>query len=74
MTTKNENPNHALYLVYFLDNAITLQELSKAKYILSVVVKWARYIHARNGPTQCNNCQLYSHGIKNCHLPSKCAK
>lgn len=74
MRTKNENPNHALFLVYFASKSTTLQVLNQTKYILHVVIKWSTYVQARNGPTQCNNCQLYGHGVKNCHLPPKCAK
>lgn len=74
MRTKNVNPSHALYLVYFDNKSITLQELSRTKYLNHVVIKWSVYIQARNGPTQCNNCQLYGHGVKNCHLSPKCAK
>lgn len=74
MRTKNDNPNHVFFLVYFANKSITLQALNQTKFILHIVVKWSTYIQARNGPTQCNNCQLYGHGVKNCHLPPKCAK
>lgn len=74
MRSKSENPNYALYLVYFANKTTTLQELNKTKFILHVIIKWSTYIQAKNGPTQCNNCQLYGHGNKNCHLPPKCAK
>lgn len=31
-------------------------------------------ISSKNGPTQCNNCQLHGHGRKNCTLQPRCAK
>lgn len=74
MRTKSENENYALFLVYFDNSSITLQGLRKVKFILNAVVGWKPYQQARNGPTQCNNCQLYGHGNKNCHLQPRCAK
>lgn len=74
MRTKYENENYALFLVYFNNNSMTLQNLRKVKYVLNVSVSWKPYQQARNGPTQCNNCQLYGHGNKNCQLQPRCAK
>lgn len=74
MKTKSSNENYALYLVYFNNNSTNLQSLRKVKYVLNVVVDWKPYYQARNGPTQCSNCQLYGHGNKNCNLQSRCAK
>lgn len=74
MNTKYENENYALFLVYFNNNSITLLNLRKVKFILNVSVGWKPYQQARNGPTQCNNCQLYGHGNKNCQLQPRCAK
>lgn len=74
MKTKFESENYALYLLYFNNSTVTLQSLRKIKYILNVAVSWKPYQQARNGPTQCNNCQLYGHGNKNCHLEPRCAK
>lgn len=61
----------ALYLVYFTQN-IKLSDLKKSKSVLNVIVDWRPYTVSRNGPTQCNNCQLYGHGEKNCWLPPRC--
>lgn len=70
MKTKSaENP---LYLVYFADKSIKLDSLKKTKAIGNVIIKWSNYITSRNGPTQCNRCQLYGHGSRNCHLPPRC--
>lgn len=74
MKIRSENENYALFLVYFNNNSTTLQCLRKVKYILNVAVGWKPYQQARNGPTQCNNCQLYGHGNKNCLLQPRCAK
>lgn len=74
MKTKYENENYPLFLVYFNNSSINLLNLRKVKFILNVSVAWKAYQQARNGPTQCNNCQLYGHGIKNCQLQPRCAK
>lgn len=65
--------DHALYLVYFSENKnINLNQLKKVKYIFHTVIRWDRYISNRGGPTQCRNCQLYGHGMRNCHLDPRC--
>lgn len=74
MNTKRESDSFALYLVYFNNKTVKLQELKQIKYVLNVVIKWQPYIPSKNGPTQCNNCQLHGHGSKNCSLPPRCAK
>ncbi len=74
MKTKFENENYALFLVYFNNGSTTLQSLRRVHYILNVSIGWKAYQQARNGPTQCNNCQLYGHGNKNCKLEPRCAK
>ena len=71
MKTKSTHP---LYLVYFPYKSITLRELSKIKYISNVVVNWRPYINSRNVPIQCDRCQQYGHGQKNCFQPIKCHK
>lgn len=70
MRTKNKG--QCLYLVYFSQNIVTLNKLKSIKSILSVIVKWSPYIASKRGPTQCNNCQLYGHGNRNCHLAPRC--
>lgn len=70
MRTKNKD--QCLFLVYFPLKAITINDLKNIKSILSVVVKWTPYIASKKGPTQCNNCQLYGHGNRNCHLLPRC--
>lgn len=62
----------ANYIVYFPNNSISLSELNKIGTVHSVIVKWRPYVSARNGPTQCNNCQIYGHGAKNCFSPPRC--
>lgn len=39
---------------------------------MSVVVKWTSYNASQKRPTQYNNCQLYGHGNRNCHLLPRC--
>lgn len=74
MRIKNDHQNYALFLVYFANKSIKLQELRSNKYILNVVISWSPYIPSKKGPTQCNNCQLHGHGSKNCNLPPRCSK
>lgn len=70
MNTKSDYK--CLYIVYFDDKTMKLDTLQKIKSLDNIIVKWSNYIVAKNGPTQCNNCQLYGHGIKNCNLPTRC--
>lgn len=70
MRTKNKD--QCLFLVYFEQKSITINTIKNVKSILSVIVKWSPYIASQNGPTQCNNCQLYGHGNRNCHLLPRC--
>lgn len=64
----------ALYIVYFANNTMTLKQLKEHAYVLNLSVYWRPYISARSGPTQCNNCQQYGHGQKNCYFPPRCYK
>lgn len=74
MHTKRDCEDFALFLIYFDNKSMKLQDLKQIKYILNVVVKWQPYIPSKNGPTQCNKCQLHGHGSKNCTLTPRCAK
>lgn len=62
----------ASYIVYFENKSIRLSDLSKIESVHNVMVTWHPYVSARNGPTQCNNCQLYGHGARNCFSPPRC--
>lgn len=66
--------DEAKYIVYFPNKEIKISDLKKTQYVHNVRVVWQKYIGARNGPTQCNNCQLYGHGAKNCNSPTRCLK
>lgn len=74
MNLKNARyTDHALYLVYFNeDSNMNVNKLRNHKYLLNTVVRWSRYRTHNGGPTQCGNCQLYGHGMKNCHLDPRC--
>lgn len=74
MHTKREHEDFALFLIYFKNKSMKLQDLKQIKYILNVVVQWQPYIPSKNGPTQCNKCQLHGHGSKNCTLTPRCSK
>lgn len=69
---RTRNDNHCLFLVYFLQKSVTLNQLKTIKSILNIIIKWSPYISAQKGPTQCNNCQQYGHGNRNCHLIPSC--
>lgn len=66
--------DEARYIIYFANKTITLNDLKRKPYILRVRIRWQKYVSSRNGPTQCNNCQLYGHGAKNCNTPPRCVK
>lgn len=70
MTIKNQYK--CLYLVYFDDKNIKLDTLRKIRSLSNIIVNWSHYNSSKNGPTQCNNCQVYGHGNKNCNLPPRC--
>lgn len=70
---RTKSSQQSLYLVYFAHKSVTLSQLKAIKAVLSVIIKWSPYTSSfKNGPTQCNNCQLYGHGNRNCHLPPRC--
>lgn len=74
MTLIKRSIHRAKYLVYFEPNTITLTQLREIPHIHNVTVHWEKYAGARIRPTQCNNCQLYGHGAKNCYSPPRCCK
>lgn len=51
MHTKHKSEDFALFLIYFENKTIQLQDLKKTKYILNIVVRWQPYITSKNGPT-----------------------
>lgn len=66
--------SECIYIVSFDANITSLAELSKIKYVNHVSVKWSTHKNIKKGPTQCRNCFMYGHGMRNCHLPKKCSK
>lgn len=63
-----------IYIVSFKANTTNLSELQKIKYVNRVSVRWSEHKNKNKGPTQCRNCYMYGHGMRNCHLPKKCIK
>lgn len=61
----------ALYVLYFKNNSVNLNHLRLKRSVLNVIVKWNFY-KAKKGPTQCNNCLMFGHGGRNCHLKPRC--
>lgn len=69
---KTKSATQHLFIVYFAAKTMKLDTLKQTKALGNVIVKWTPYSNSRNGPTQCNTCQLYGHGSKNCNLPPRC--
>lgn len=63
------------YLLYFKksDN-IRISDLKQVRTLFQIKVRWQYYVHRREGPTQCSNCQRFSHGTENCYLKPKCIR
>jgi hypothetical protein len=63
------------YLLYFKkSDKIKISTLREIKAIFRIIVRWEYYVHKRHGPTQCSNCQDFSHGTQNCYLKPKCIR
>lgn len=74
MTIKNKRfSDQCNYLIYLEKGSIKMSDLKNIRYINRVVVRW-EYYKQPTGTTQCQNCQLYGHGSRNCRLASKCVK
>lgn len=63
-----------IYIVSFKANITNLSELERIKFVNRVSVKWSDHKNKNKGPTQCRNCYMFGHGMRNCHLPKKCIK
>lgn len=72
--TKNSRSDHALYLIYFPNKYIKLQELKPILNTSSILKYPGSHIYLDLNQRQCNNCQLHGHGSKNCDLPPRCSK
>jgi hypothetical protein len=63
------------YILYFKKTRkIKISDIRTIRSLFNLIVRWEYYIHKRHGPTQCSNCQGFSHGTKNCHLAPKCIR
>lgn len=60
------------YLIYTKHESVQFNALKAVRSIHNVMVRWEKYANSRSGPTQCNKCQMYGHGIRNCNLNAKC--
>ena len=61
------------YLVQFDPKKYNISQIKAIRVILHQIVSWDK--PARNtNLTQCHKCQEFGHGIRGCHLPSKCLK
>lgn len=74
MTLKNKRfSEQCNYLIYLEKGSTKMSDLKKIRYIDRVVVRW-EYYRQSSGTTQCQRCQLFGHGARNCRLSSKCVK
>lgn len=74
MTLKNKRfSEQCNYLIYFEKGSIKMSDLKKVQFVNHIVVRWEHYRQNSN-ITQCQNCQLYGHGSRNCRLSPKCVK
>lgn len=63
-----------IYFVNFKPNTVNLGLLKKIKAINHTIVTWFKPSNRTRGPTQCKNCFMYGHGMRNCNLPKICIK
>lgn len=70
--TKKKYAEQANYLIYFEQHSnVTINNLKSVRGILGYHVFFERY--KRDGaPTQCFNCQKYTHASKNCTMDPLC--
>lgn len=62
-----------LYLVHFPRGTTSIDELSKIRAIINIVIEWEKYKPKKRDTIQCSNCLYFGHGGKNCHLASHCS-
>lgn len=74
MTLKNKKySDQCNYLIYLEKGSIKMSDLKNIRYVDRVVVKW-EYYKQPTGTTQCQRCQMFGHGARNCRLSSRCVK
>lgn len=72
--TSSYNVINYIYVVYFVRQSITINELREKHYVIDYVkVRWERQRLTSSRITQCYNCQLYGHGASNCKVKAFCA-
>lgn len=70
--TKKRYPEQANYVIYFShDSNVTLNDLKSVRGILGYHVFFERY-RRDDAPTQCFNCQRYTHASRNCTMDPVC--
>ncbi len=53
---------------------IKISDIRSVYSLFNLIVRWEYYAHKRHGPTQCSNCQGFSHGSRNCHFAPRCIR
>ena len=53
---------------------IKISEVRNIGTLSYIRVRWEYYRSNKSGPTQCNNCMHFGHGVLNCHLKPKCLR
>lgn len=73
VTMFNTKSPNKLYLCEFNKSDIHNKKLNTIQAIHQHIIKWQPYIPKRKGPTQCQRCLAYGHGIRMCNRFTVCA-
>lgn len=69
-----DNYSDTLYIIYFENGSIRLQDLrTKCKSLFYTIVRWEYQRKIKNMPVQCRNCQMFGHGERGCNIKTLCA-
>lgn len=69
----NTNATKKLYLCEFNKSEVNSKKLNIVHGICNHLIKWLPYKPKRKGPTQCQRCLMYGHGISSCNRFTVCA-
>lgn len=72
ITSDNPNNDYCIYILSFQKKITDLKQLRQTKCLFHTIIKWESYRPRRTGPIQCNRCNRYGHGEKNCNMPYRC--
>lgn len=69
----NSTSAKKLYLCEFNKSEVNNKKLNIVHGICNHIIKWIPYKPKRKGPTQCQRCLMYGHGISSCNRFTVCA-